>query len=257
MVMRLSRAGAGALLLGCSWPDFAFLESAQTCRSDMLLCSRFEDEAASAEWIAQQSGAAHFENALDPLTNNRVLRFETDGAEGPPVPFAAWTHTPEQALTHGRILFQLRIEELGPYTQHGLVDLDLGGGRLRVFVHNTPERKTVTLQFTSRTDVAFDEWVEPEWELDVPDDSEFRVSRWIEISFRLNEAPPRVGVSVDGVSLIEAAALDTRVQTAVDAGVASHGFALRSLHVGVLGMRVPCSGSRFSFDDIGLDAPNQ
>ncbi len=239
--MKRIACALGCLVASCSWPDYGYNVTTLACTGDMLVCSDFEQEPVDLPatiqgygWSVSVAGDAGLESVAEQYRENRVLRFQTTGSEAPPAPVVELSRAIATQSKAGRLLFEFRLAELGPYTRLVLAEVDLEERALRFLLRSQPRRELV-LQYTLRDREVV------QWEHEVPDQAFFQQSRHIEIWYELAGPNPWLQIVVEG---------EAQEPDALDSGWSASPPRLR---FGSFDMQVPTSGADFTLDNLGFD----
>jgi hypothetical protein len=239
----LAVASMIVLIGGCSWPDYGYVDSRQGCKSSMLVCSDFETDPFDVGWTTMENGGATFAPYVAPFGTNRSLRFQTMGSEVMPEPEAQLFRSLPGSATKGRLMFHLRIQDLGVYTQLTVVELAYGTKSIRFALARLNDNgdEGLVLRYVG-PDPTNSDTTQVIWEHLIPDAEQFRQQRWLELLYDFAGSTPSVSLDVEGTKVLEMLALDVETAAAVP-----------TLRVGILEMIVPCSRADFALDDVGVD----
>ena len=223
---------------GCSWPEYGYDAEGRGCNSSMLVCLNMDASPTEAGFIATQVGAARFEVFPDEYRDNRTLRFETPGTEASPGPAAKLSWSPTSPILAGRLMFDFRLAEIGPYTQVSIAELDFGERALRFFLRSIPDGQSLSVQYTQRDRASL------VWELSIPDQAFFQETRFLELVYSVEPGTRMAAAYIEGAPVAQDFVLD---EDWVPSGP--------SLHFGAFDHIVPTSQATFELDNVGFDAP--
>lgn len=221
---------------GCSWPEYGYEAESRGCNSSMLVCLNMDASPTEAGFAATQVGAARFEVFPEEYRDNRTLRFETLGTEMSPGPAAKLSWSPASPILAGRLMFDFRLAEVGPYTQVAIAELDFGERALRFFLRSIPDGQSLSLQFTER------ERANLVWELSIPDQGFFQETRWLELVYSVEPGARTAAAYIEGAAVAPELVID---EDWLPSGP--------SLHFGAFDHIVPTSQATFELDNVGFD----
>lgn len=206
------------------------------CNSNMLVCATMDTDPVLEGWMATALAGGELGLEEDAFSGDWVMQFRTLGAEGGDFPIAALSVEPGSSGTFGRLTFELRLEDTGPYTNVALTKLDFGERELGFYLLTLPDRNDIVLRYARQEphDVV--------WQLIVAAPDVFQQTRRVELVYRLDPGQRRVSVFIEDEPIL----IDERLDE--DWSPASP-----SLKVGMIHEDLPSSGATVELDDVGFD----
>jgi hypothetical protein len=200
----------------------------------MRVCATMDDDPVQEGWTASTEGGANLNLKLDKFTADSFMEFRSPGAEDGAHPYATLSMQLPDVADYARVTFELRVAEVGPYTNVALAKLDFGERELGFYMRTNPTMREISLRYARGDphDVV--------WQIELGSVSDFEQTRRFELECWLSGAP-RVALYIDDEPLLEEA-LDTG-WSRLDP----------ELSVGLKHEDLPTSGAAVEFDDVGFD----
>lgn len=203
----------------------------------MQVCLRMDELPTEQGWTSAQAGEATYALETDELAGNQALRFTTAGSEGAPGPVASFSVAVAPAVV-GRFVFDLRLAEVGPYSQFTLAELDFGERILRFHLRNLD----ASLARAVLAQLVLADRSQPVWERAIAAPETFQTSRLIEVAYDLREGKRAATILLEGSVVEQDLALDE-----------SWTPGTTHLRIGAFDYVYPTSGAVFELDNVGFD----
>ncbi len=214
-------------------PGLLPIDQGRGCTAQMRTCLRMDESPEQGGWTLSLTGNATA-HVIQGIADNQVMSFFTPGSESAPGPAAKFSWSAGQKVPAGRMMFDLRIAELGPYTRVTSAEIDLGPRKLRLELRTMPRRE-VALQLVAEDGATVLD------ERAVPEPSFFEQVRLVELDYTLGGSDPTARVLVEAKPVAELH-LGTDWQAAAP-----------MLAFGTVSFVYPTSSARFEIDNLGFD----